>query len=357
MPRSTCALDHGVNLHRHRRDVPDHPARAPRPPARPSASSAHWIARSGRRGDIVLATKIVGAGNATVGRDGAPIAPETLRDRARGQPAAAPDRLRRPLPAALAEPRQLPLPPELELRPQRPAPRRGASACTRSSRRSARSWPRARSAPSASRTTPPGAPPSSSSSPRRTACRASPRSRTSTPAAAALRPRPRRALPPRGRRPARLLAARRRPPDRQVRRRRPAARLARHDQPDAARPHQHRIPEPAVDRLRGARPRRTASTRRRWRSPSSPRGPFMGSVILGATSLGAARDRPRRRRAHAVARRSSPASPRSTAATRCRCDRRPGRGAQWSPSRPCTRNTASDRSDRSKHAYAMGVNA
>ncbi|MBA3325021.1 MAG: aldo/keto reductase [Rhodobacteraceae bacterium] len=38
-----------------------------------------WIARSGRRCDIVLATKIAGAGNTTVGRDGAPITPETLR--------------------------------------------------------------------------------------------------------------------------------------------------------------------------------------------------------------------------------------------------------------------------------------
>jgi aryl-alcohol dehydrogenase-like predicted oxidoreductase len=38
-----------------------------------------WIARSGRRDRIVLATKIVGAGAATSGRGGAPIAPDTLR--------------------------------------------------------------------------------------------------------------------------------------------------------------------------------------------------------------------------------------------------------------------------------------
>lgn len=38
-----------------------------------------WIARTGRRGDIVLATKITGKGNRSVGRDGAPIGPETLR--------------------------------------------------------------------------------------------------------------------------------------------------------------------------------------------------------------------------------------------------------------------------------------
>lgn len=38
-----------------------------------------WLARSGRRGEVVLATKIVGAGNGTVRPDGAPIGPETLR--------------------------------------------------------------------------------------------------------------------------------------------------------------------------------------------------------------------------------------------------------------------------------------
>ncbi len=38
-----------------------------------------WLEKSGRRGDIVLATKITGEGNRTVGRDGAPITPETLR--------------------------------------------------------------------------------------------------------------------------------------------------------------------------------------------------------------------------------------------------------------------------------------
>lgn len=39
-----------------------------------------WLARTGRRGDVVLATKIVGIGNRSVpGRDGAPISPATLR--------------------------------------------------------------------------------------------------------------------------------------------------------------------------------------------------------------------------------------------------------------------------------------
>jgi len=43
-----------------------------------------WIAKSGRRDGIVIATKIVGAGNRTVGRDGAPIGPETLREAVEG---------------------------------------------------------------------------------------------------------------------------------------------------------------------------------------------------------------------------------------------------------------------------------
>jgi aryl-alcohol dehydrogenase-like predicted oxidoreductase len=38
-----------------------------------------WLARTGRRSDVVLATKITGVGNQTVGRDGAPITPATLR--------------------------------------------------------------------------------------------------------------------------------------------------------------------------------------------------------------------------------------------------------------------------------------
>lgn len=38
-----------------------------------------WFARSGRRGEVILASKIVGAGNRTVGRDGGPITPATLR--------------------------------------------------------------------------------------------------------------------------------------------------------------------------------------------------------------------------------------------------------------------------------------
>lgn len=38
-----------------------------------------WVAKSGRRDAVVLATKIVGPGNQTVGRDGARIGPDTLR--------------------------------------------------------------------------------------------------------------------------------------------------------------------------------------------------------------------------------------------------------------------------------------
>lgn len=38
-----------------------------------------WLAASGRRDDVILATKIVGEGNRTVPRDGAPITPDSLR--------------------------------------------------------------------------------------------------------------------------------------------------------------------------------------------------------------------------------------------------------------------------------------
>lgn len=38
-----------------------------------------WLARSGRRADIRIATKIAGEGNSLPGRDGAPISPRTLR--------------------------------------------------------------------------------------------------------------------------------------------------------------------------------------------------------------------------------------------------------------------------------------
>ncbi len=38
-----------------------------------------WVARTGRRSDILIATKIVGIGNRTVGRDGGPITPQSLR--------------------------------------------------------------------------------------------------------------------------------------------------------------------------------------------------------------------------------------------------------------------------------------
>lgn len=72
------ALDHGVN-------VIDSAEMYPTTPLSAETSGdterilGRWIADSGRRGDIVLATKIAGVGNSTVGRDGAPIAPETLR--------------------------------------------------------------------------------------------------------------------------------------------------------------------------------------------------------------------------------------------------------------------------------------
>lgn len=73
-----CALDHGVN-------ILDTAEMYPTTPLSPDTAGdteriiGQWIARSGRRADILIATKIVGQGNKTVGRDGGPITPETLR--------------------------------------------------------------------------------------------------------------------------------------------------------------------------------------------------------------------------------------------------------------------------------------
>lgn len=72
------ALDHGVNFLDTAEMYPTNPLTA--------ATSGdteriigQWIERTGRRGDVLLATKITGAGNDTVGRDGAPIDPHNLR--------------------------------------------------------------------------------------------------------------------------------------------------------------------------------------------------------------------------------------------------------------------------------------
>lgn len=73
------ALDHGVNFLDTAEMYPTTP-----PSAETSGDTERiigsWIARTGRRGDVVLATKIVGVGDRSVpGRDGAPISPATLR--------------------------------------------------------------------------------------------------------------------------------------------------------------------------------------------------------------------------------------------------------------------------------------
>lgn len=73
------ALDHGVNFLDTAEMYPTTPLAAETSGETERIIGA-WIARSGRRGDIVLATKIVGVGNRTVpGRDGAPISPATIR--------------------------------------------------------------------------------------------------------------------------------------------------------------------------------------------------------------------------------------------------------------------------------------
>ena len=77
-----AALDHGVNLVDAAEMYPTTPMTR-ETAGRTEEIIGEWIARTGRRGDIVLATKITGAGNGTV-RGGAPIGPKTLRDAVEG---------------------------------------------------------------------------------------------------------------------------------------------------------------------------------------------------------------------------------------------------------------------------------
>ncbi len=72
------ALDHGVSFLDTAEMYPTTPLSAATAGATERIIGT-WIARTGRRSDITLATKIVGAGNETMGRGGAPIAPDTLR--------------------------------------------------------------------------------------------------------------------------------------------------------------------------------------------------------------------------------------------------------------------------------------
>jgi aryl-alcohol dehydrogenase-like predicted oxidoreductase len=71
------ALDHGVTLVDTAEMYPTTPL-ARETAGRTEEIIGAWIARSGRRQDIVLATKITGEGNRTV-RNGEPIGPATLR--------------------------------------------------------------------------------------------------------------------------------------------------------------------------------------------------------------------------------------------------------------------------------------
>lgn len=71
------ALDHGITLIDTAEMYPTNPVRA-ETVGRTEEILGDWIARSGRRGAIVLATKITGAGRAEV-RGGAPVSAATLR--------------------------------------------------------------------------------------------------------------------------------------------------------------------------------------------------------------------------------------------------------------------------------------
>ncbi len=72
------ALDHGINFLDTAEMYPTTPLSA-ETTGETERIIGQWLKRSGRRSDVVLATKIVGKGNMTVGRDGGPITPATLR--------------------------------------------------------------------------------------------------------------------------------------------------------------------------------------------------------------------------------------------------------------------------------------
>jgi aryl-alcohol dehydrogenase-like predicted oxidoreductase len=72
------ALDHGINFIDTAELYPTTPLSA-ETAGDTEAIIGEWLARTGRRDEVVIATKIVGAGNHTVRPGGAPISPATLR--------------------------------------------------------------------------------------------------------------------------------------------------------------------------------------------------------------------------------------------------------------------------------------
>lgn len=72
------ALDHGVNFIDAAELYPTTPGSA-ETAGDTEAIIGSWRARSGRRDDVVIASKVVGQGNRTVRPDGAPISPAVLR--------------------------------------------------------------------------------------------------------------------------------------------------------------------------------------------------------------------------------------------------------------------------------------
>jgi len=76
------ALDRGVDFIDTAEMYPVAPVRA-ETVGRTEEIIGQWFARTGRRGDVVLATKMTGEGSQAV-RDGAPIGPETIREAVEG---------------------------------------------------------------------------------------------------------------------------------------------------------------------------------------------------------------------------------------------------------------------------------
>ena len=264
------ALDHGINILDTAEMYPTTPMSA-ETFGETERIIGRWLARGGRRSQVILATKITGVGNRLAGRDGAPISPATVRAALEGS-------LRR-LGTDYVDLYQLHWPnrgsyhfrqswnyaPERQPRGQAEemlailetiAALKAEGKLRQFGLSNETAWgtgalPRSRRPP---RPAPGGFDPE--------------RIQSDVPA---VRSRPRRALPPRRGRAARLFAAGRRLSHRQIRRRRPAPRLARRDQRRSRRPDLGAF---RAGRRRPMSPSRanTASIRRRWRSPSPRAG-------------------------------------------------------------------------------------
>ena len=108
------AVERGVNFFDTAEMYPTTPASA-ESAGRTEEIIGSWFKASGKRNDIILATKVTGEGLKWI-QGGAPISGEKNPKITGRQPATTTDRLHRSLPVALAQSRLLPLSPELGFR-------------------------------------------------------------------------------------------------------------------------------------------------------------------------------------------------------------------------------------------------